>query len=883
MAQDDFLKWGKRPAPAPSRAPPKPKGWGDILAATPGKIIPELASDTWSGIKSTPGAFLKALDAIYGGPTDNPYLRAATHYSPAAWGFEQIRKGLGLPYHDPSKDPPVLKDVGTLANSALSYVPHTYTDPGAFKRTMDTHPAQPIEDLFTAASTLEGGEGLVARIPGVAGDAARAAVATAKTVNRANPVSLAGEGIAAASKTVQRAIRGVPFDKTGNLTPAALQAVKTAFPNGEIGPQELADPRFKTVLGQTLQAKGVNPASVRQAVLQYNGAPTSRSVITRQRVPTDIKGPVQDSIADGKRTIAQRATAISGAPAPDPAALGSTLNDAYAATKAKVDALYKDASSVPGTVDPALKDIFSHNLQASLAAEHLPMTAEENAAFPSHVQSQKAFDFVNDQVGALADQNALTLPNIERVRQELNALGSRATGNDSRIITNMRNSLDQSVSDVLEHGVLQGGPVDYDSSDFNTARQAFAAKSQNFENPKTANPTVRKAIKSTGSPQADLGADDDAAADAGDIAAQNVLSRDLIHPSTMKVQPGAPKLYSNLSDILGSDGTPVLNDHLRQSILRVGDDGSLVASPAQIRGFIDSPLGAVFTPDEQADLRIGAAGTDVLNSKLDYTAKPSSLEGLAHYGKALGAAGVGMVVGPMIPGFEHLPGNLAETLGAAGMGAAGYFVKPKLGLVSPEARDLTGIPSKAGFLDVPNKVGSSAADLARAVPATRPIMAALNAQPQGTQSASSRSPNGPAPDMTPRDYTALATPIGDDVSPAPVPVPKGHERDFLLWGAPPSAVAPAPQTASPSTSSGSGFETYDGPFADEDAGSTDDRPQRAAGGKIATGDAEIERLVQRLMKLAERAKAQENRATRPMLKAPDAMVARALAVAQRAL
>lgn len=893
MAKDDFLKWGKRPPTPPRPARPMadntasqqrgPQGWGDILTAAPGKVIPELAADTWNGITGLPGNVAKVLDAYYGGPTDNPYLRAATHYSPLAWAGERVREGLGLPYHDPSRDPPVSKDAGIVAGLLPAYMRQTYTGPGAFKHTMETHPAQPVEDAFTAASTLEGGEGLAARIPGVAGDVARATVAAAKAVNRANPVSLAGQGVAAASKTAQRAIRGVPFDKTGNFTPAALQAVSAAFPNGEIGLQELADPRFKTVLGQTFRAKGVNPASVREAVLQYNGAPTSRSVITRQRVPTDIKGPVQDSIAEGKRTIAQRATDISGAPEPDPAALGNSLNGAYAATKARVDALYRSASSVPGTLDPSFKDIFGQNLQDALAAEHLPMTAEQNAAFPSHVQSQKAFDFLNDQISALADQNALTLPNLERARQELNALGSRATGNDGRVITNMRNALDQSVSDTLEHSVLQNGPIDYDASDFNGARQAFAAKSQNFENPKTANPSVRKAIRSAGTPQADLGADDDTSApNAADVAAQNVLSRDLLQPSTLKVQPGAPKLYSDLTGILGDDGTSVLNDHLRQSILKVGDDGSLVASPAQIRSFIDSPLGTVFTPDEQTDLRLGAAGTDVLNSKLDYTAKTSAVDGLVHYGKALGAAGVGMVVGPMIPGLEHLPGNLAETLGAAGMGAAGYFVKPNLGLASPEARDLAGIPSKGGVLDLPANAGSSAAEIARAWPATRPVTAAINNQPTTSQSAPAPAANNPAPDASQRDYTALPTPIGDAAPALPAPVPKGHERDFLQWGVPVPATAPAtaPLVVSPPPPSGSDIESYQGPYADEDDDSTDDRPQRASGGKVSD---DIERLVTRLLTLAERAKRADKQSTKPLLGVSDRAIAQALRVAQSAL
>jgi hypothetical protein len=59
------------------------------------------------------------------------------------------------------------------------------------------------------------------------------------------------------------------------------------------------------------------------------------------------------------------------------------------------------------------------------------------------------------------------------------------------------------------------------------------------------------------------------------------------------------------------------------------------------------------------------------------------------------------------------------------------------------------------------------------------------------------------------------------------------------------------------------------------------RPQRASGGPVSKRT--HEQLVARLMDLADKAKKDVNKDTKPLLNAPDEAVVKALAVAQRAI
>lgn len=63
----------------------------------------------------------------------------------------------------------------------------------------------------------------------------------------------------------------------------------------------------------------------------------------------------------------------------------------------------------------------------------------------------------------------------------------------------------------------------------------------------------------------------------------------------------------------------------------------------------------------------------------------------------------------------------------------------------------------------------------------------------------------------------------------------------------------------------------------------DQRPQHAKGGKVESRQAKVERLVGRLMTLAEKVKKAENKRTEPLLNASDNLVAKALATAQRGI
>lgn len=829
--------WAKYPTQDPTAPkPPTPPrdyhnaSWGDVGASALKRLVPTYVGDMWQSVKGLATQAVKPIKASDYASASEPVtmnlIRAV------------LDKTLGTHTYAPQVS------AGDALGQVNDYLYNRYTAPGALKETLATDPGGALMDAQSVATALEGGEALTGG----------RAISTLNRVT--NPVGLAARGVSGAAKLAQGAIRGgAALDKTGAFTPAALSAVKAAFPNGEITDAELADPRFKPILAQTLQTKGINPAAVREAVLTYNGAPTPSSVVTGAKVPSAVADPVKSAVADGRRAIAAKAQTIAGG-SPDPSALGDAVTSAYDAAKANTSALYKTAFANPGTVQPVFKDVLNANLSDALAKGSFPTTADGLGKFSSYTNGQTAFDFLNSHIPTLADANDLTFPNLERARQELTDLQSGAKGTDKALVGTMRGAFDKSVNDTLSYGFLDGGDPDHAAQDFDDARNSHAALKSNFENANTANPFIRGALKAAGSPDVDISGaaiNDDEAGDSA--AAQGTLRKGFFPPATLSVKPTAGKLYGDLSNVLGPDGQQALDDHIRQTALATGDDGGLKAKPGQLRAFIDSPLGGVFTPQEQSDIRLMAAGSDVLDGKMTFGQPPGLL---ATAGKAIRA---GTVAG-MGAGAAHMLGLNApiELMGAAGLGGGAEQMFEPYFQARREAQQMRGAPDAAAFLNAPQAAGNAAQTIAPLLPIARP---------RDTGDAPKDAPPITRPLALPsQDLSTLPGPYD-----APSPPPPSDTNGVDPWAKYQSAPANSVAQSDPDLSSIPG--PYDQPSGQASGG----RIERASGGKVS----DIEPLVQRLMARAKQAKRGANKATEPLLSVPDSAVARALDVAQRAI
>lgn len=840
--------------------------WGDVASSAAREFVPtytKAAMDAVSGLGSSAfhlfsDPFLRPNDPRF--PTSPGYEQRQAQQETAARAQMRATRSpqdvirTALPAGDPAHDPVA------MARAIVGGYRDRYGNVPALKQSLASDPGSALMDLQSLVSIPAGGEGLAARIPGLAGRAARVGVRGAKVLERAvNPVGLGADALRAGSRAAQVALRGgPPLTKAGEFTPAALKAVSDAFPNGEITPEELANPRFREILASTFQSRGIKPASVKQAVLTYNNAPATRAAVTGERAPSVTGAAVQDATVEGRRAIAQNAQRISGAERPDTTALGTAFQAAHDAAKSKVGALYDAARENEGAFHPVFRDVLSDNLNSALKAENLPTAVDDLREFPDFKEAPNALDFLTGRVSKLADAGELTFPNLERIRQSLGSLSSSARGGDRHAISTMREALDKSVEDAIGYGFLEGGSS-YAADDFAQARAAHKSYVTQFESPKTSNPAVRSALKALSSPDVDM-AGVPAAGGAG-ATAQNILGRNLFQ-SGVKPHPNAGRLYSDLSNILGGDGAESLRNHVRQSLLQIGDDGTLVAKPAQVRGFLESPLADVFSPGEKSELRLLAAGEDVLGQKPRVASTPTFGENAGALGRRLVTAGAGAAVGTMFPGYHPL----IET----GLGAAGFMAEPALEHFVTNRKignQLRGAPATGAILNAPQAAGAVISPAARAIPL-------IHTAEEGLPGAPPPRPVQVEPEL---DFSNLGSPYdaapsqGAETRPAlpgkavaPVDLYERY-RHNPLGGSVPGAPNDAPD-------SDVDFSTIGSP--NDDAA---ERPARASGGRV-----DIEPLILKLLSKAETAKRAENASTKPLLRLPDEAVATALRIASQA-
>lgn len=854
------VSWPSGPDPRLPKAKPPERDWGsaplgDVVGEGFKRLIPTYASDAWEGAKALAGQLTKtqspATISNAGEPVSLPLIRSA---SDAMFGTHSAQPQVSF---------------GQAAQGVGNYVGSRYGSIPALKRTWATDPGSMLMDAQTVATLPEGGGELAAamraaRGPSLVSEGMTGAANAARRFNAAtNPVSITGRALVKGARAGQTAMRGGPvLDAHGNFTPAAMSAVQQAFPNGEVTTADLANPKFKARLVQTLQTKGVNAPAVREAVLAYNGAPTARATVTRTPPPKGVAAPVADAVTEGQQAVARRVQGIVGAAAPDTSAVGAALEKAHAQSLANAGQNFTNLKQIPGSFGPALDgpDLNSH-ISARLASKEVPSTPEllqrSAGAYP---QANAALKLVNDSLvdGKTRLGGEINTPEIAEVRSQITPLLNDATGKDATAVGAIIDGLHDHLESASAAGKFVGpnGPADI-SGQLRAANAGYKQHFDTFGNRSGPSSVIANAVGSLkGSAKAGLVNDADAQA-----AAQRGIANALANPTQ------GPAAYALLKGALGPN-SGALDDYVRQASA-LNPDGTM-AKTAKMRSVLNGPTGSVFTPEEQSDLRLAAAAKDVLDAKpaLGSTAQNGILGPLGRraVGAGIGLAGAAAAA-PLMPFVHGLPfGN--EMLGGLGVAAGGvgegafepYFERLDI------KRQMSGAPNVGGAFDLPGSIGAKARDYAGLLPATNAV---VKSQPMGPIQVPI--PDFPKPPED--DLSALPGPF--DAAPARTPEPAlfpGKDR----W--PSSAPPPDMTNAAPAPASDDDLSGAPGPF---------DAPQaRATGGKagkVGKVEPHIDHLVDRLMAMAKHAKKASNEATKPLLKVPDATITKALSVAQEAI
>lgn len=479
----------------------------------------------------------------------------------------------------------------------------------AFYKTLANDPASIVSDLGALATIPAGGEGLAAKIPGAVGDVARAGTAASRVFSEAgNPISLGARAVQGTAGLARKAIQGPILDKSGALSSGAQKVMQTAFPGGRIGAAELADPAFNQVVADTMKAKGVTPDAAREAVLTYHGIKPSKSAVTGVAAPKAASGVAEDMSGEAEKRLGSAATQLAGGP-PDPKALGAAVQDAFIGSKNNVHNLYDQLGQLPGQVDPSFHDILQQKVYDALAKNNLGANRDQLGLWSHLPQTQQAVDDLTKQIPALAQTGGLSFPTLEQVRKGLVSMGQQAKGTDKFGVGLVKGAYDDALEDGLNSGMLTGGDPAKSAAALKAARKANADHADTFASSgNTTDSTIKRAVREFSDADQDANGQMLRAGPGSETQAQSILSSGLLTPSSLKVKPGAEKLYNQLSD-LSPDVESALKDHIRQTVLATDNDGHMVANADKLNDFSASPLASLaFSPDELTKLKlIGAA------------------------------------------------------------------------------------------------------------------------------------------------------------------------------------------------------------------------------------------------------------------------------------
>ncbi len=698
-----------------------------------------------------------------------------------------------------------------------------YATSSGFKDMMRNDPSRPLFDAAGVLSLPFGGEALEARLPSVLSTAAKAA----RTVT--NPVALAGKVTELAGKgtrAAQIAAKGGIGNPATGFSSAALKAVQNAT-DGRIGADDLANnPAFAQRLADTMQAKGITPGAVKDAILAHHDAPTPRSRITGKPADPEIRGAVEEAVKTGKQAIAEKV----GTVPPSSGELGAALDQAVTDSLNNVSHLYNRVMTGPEIFKPQASAVIDNEIDKALKAGNV----EDFADFPSRTQSGAAINFLRDKLGSLATNDDLSLPKLEAVRQELNALGWKASGLDSRTIGLMKEGLDNGMIEAAKNGFLKYGDPDNFVNGLRDARAAFQQHKLTFEQPGAIGNAVKQLEKQPGENGLYVPSEDPGIYQkAQDTLVKNILT------AKGETKPAGLRLFDQLESVLPTPES--LHNVLKDTISQVDQTGEKGASfkiaPGATQKFTGSAIGQnIYTPQEATDLNLGAEARRILDAKPPYNVQEgSTVSKLLGSGKnVLGRAATGYVAG--LPWGSGMTGAAVNTI-------LGKIREPSAARLL--GRELSGAPNAFPGSTAIENLGTSAQNV------SRPL--GLNQIVQKGVAPENSTPEITSPIATP-EPAEMPLPAAAPTAPVKINLGSPTKKDDEDWG---DVSALAPVETAP-------------------AG---DRPQRATGGKIDN----IEHLVTRLMNKAVYAKRMSNSATKPLLCVSDNAIAGALGVAQRAI
>lgn len=650
-------------------------------------------------------------------------------------------------------------------------------------------------------------------------------------VKPTDPFTVPIVGAKVAAKVAGKAVglvRKVPEGRifaNGKFTPAAMAALKGAFPN--LKPSDLSNPGLQKILVETMSSRGITPAAAKQALADYYKVtmPTSRLTgKAPRRAPA--KSETNRMVSDAQTAIQKNVDTNFPHKNED---IGIRLKEAESKARDAVDEQYTAARQIPGEFDPAAAQVIETNIDAAIRQAY-PQYKSANLPGNTFPQGMEVINDFRLNLPKEAGEHGLTMGLLDDKRHGILKRyrgENAAAGRDRYLLGVIQDGFDKGIEAAIQGGLFKGDSTDLlktwgQARASNAAYRNYFSGTDRFGNPDLVSQALAMADKSH-----------------FDKAGSHLING-MFDPQTGTMLPDAPRVWEQIHTVDPNLGAAV-DSGVRRTVANQVATGKIdVPTANQTMSAFSTNGKAAFTPEQQTTVRqVGE-----LKGTLDTVPAGKESPILDAAKRMATSAGTGSLAGYAISGATGLPPQI--TIPATGA----------LRSLAPEAIDIARGPSVERSGVVP---AERARPYQEAVPDKvsfpSQILPRLSIREQQAEEEAKRKAVA-AQNVGPTTQVVKPGEMVEDV-----------EQNVSFEQ--PAAAQPA------------GIDEED--LVIGEVG----EPQRATGGRVgyASGGTikktSHEELVQRLINKAKHVKRQTDNTTKPLLNVDDSAIVRALSVAQR--
>ena len=673
---------------------------------TPTQQISAPADWFMRGVKNLPVDVLHQGASIYDAiahPIDSGSWEAVKNL---ATGVDSYGRQLGGLSYNPEDQ--------KFLNAFMDSYKDKYGSVEGFKQAWMEHPAGIALDAATIAAPVEGVLGRAGSMVRAAGDVAssvglgavgtglkgagqavtgagKVAGTVGKMVNPFDPLGAVSGTIGKIAPTTTKVV-----DRAGNLR---SDIASTIMNDHGVDFSNLPSDSQSAII-KTLSTKGVNDATIRDALGNASGIQLGRQATTGVRSSSELGPQITALQAENNASLAQNATELAGGISePDPVALGKALGqnyvDSYNNAGAGYDLIRQTNATLKSPIPQA--DVIA-SIDKRLAAAGLPNTAALSGvgrnleAFPQANSALKtAVDVLSNNVKAYGGTSA-DAAEFMHVRQLMNDNAMTASNRDIPAVRAIIDGYHDAIGDAGKAGLIQdsaGNPVTTLSKAMRDTNDAYALHHRIYgaSQISPAIDTLKDSlVRDTGTGAVSLPADDSVFQ-----KMQAQLQGNLLNPSAGNLT------YNQIKNGLGAD-SDVLDDHLKSLVFQ--NDGKnltpvkSISSPIISKTGVARPLlyddssviSKAFANDPEALEQARALhATNKINNSKPSSGGPNSLA------KEMASALTGKVAAGTLGYLAgHTPGMLL-----------GEMVEPVAGAISRRvklSKELSGAPKPARVL-----------------------------------------------------------------------------------------------------------------------------------------------------------------------------------------